>query len=398
MSGAFSLLAVNFCIALIFAVLFLALAAKSPSRRAALLFGVGFAIASYSAIGEAMLLVSDYTRFFAMGAFASVLGGLCVLTLGIGEYYRVPLNRMMIATLFVTGFGIDCVIFDLPRGTVAHSIPYQAPFFLIQTIAAGVVFRSGRRSMADRILLALLSLTALYFLLKAYAAIAAGAGPDARSYLFSQFALISQGLGAVLIVAIGLALVGILVREIIEDAVASSDIDPLSGLLNRRGFGKRVAPLLELRGGALPGTLILADLDHFKRINDRFGHQAGDKVIQLFADLLRSSAPKDAAVGRIGGEEFAVYLPVADAECGRMFALGVRSALAGHRIDEVRDDFRITSSFGVAEFERDETLEEAMRRADAVLYAAKAAGRDQVMVAGAVSLENPTTKAMRRVE
>ena len=389
MGSAFFLMAVNFCVAMIFSVLFLVLATKSPSRQAALMLAIGFAISSYSAIAEAMLLVSDFTRFFALGAFASVLAGICVIVLAIGEYYKVPVSRLLLLAVFVAGAATAVWIFDLPRGTPGHSFPYQMPFFVVLAIGASAVYRSQRRSPADRVLLGLLILSALYFPLKAYVAVAVGAGRDAHSYLFSDFAVVSQGLGAILIVATGLVLVWVLVREIIDEADARSETDPLSGLLNRRGFGRQVQPLLQYQGQPLSGTLILADLDHFKRINDQYGHHAGDEVIQAFARLLRSWAPEGAAVGRIGGEEFAIYLPVSDVESGQALARGVRAALAASRMKSIKARLKITASWGGADVAPGETLESVMRRADGALYAAKAAGRDRVVVADPVGRATP---------
>ncbi|WP_246752751.1 GGDEF domain-containing protein [Sinorhizobium sp. BG8] len=327
-----------------------------------------------------MLLVSDFKRLFAIGAFAAMLGGLCLLALGVGAFYRSRVNPWLLAGIFGAGVVTDMLIFDLPRGTPGHSIPYQLPFLLVQALACNIVYQSRRRGLSDRTLLTLLLLTVGYYALKAFAAGAVGAGVGAADYLFSQFALVSQGLGAVLIVSVGLGLVAVLVRELIDDAVASSDIDPLSGLLNRRGFARLVAPQLQ-RSGTFPGVLVLADIDYFKRINDKFGHHAGDEVIHTFAQVLRSHAPSEASVARIGGEEFAVYLPVADCECARMFAMSVRATMAEREFGAGRAKFRITASFGIAVAKRGGTLEGTMREADTALYAAKAAGRDQVMIA-----------------
>ncbi|MDI7863286.1 GGDEF domain-containing protein [Rhizobiaceae bacterium n13] len=381
MGGAFPLLAVNFAIAIIFAFLFLAIARRSPSRWAAVLFGAGYAVASLAAICEALVAVTCYTRFFAVGAYASMLGGLCLLTIGVGEFYRLSVSRWLVGALFFAGVAVDMLIFDLPRGAPAHAVPYQIPFILVQALAAWVVLRAARRSTADKVLLALLLLTAIYFLGKAIVAVLSGNAFEVQSYLNSNYALLSQGLGAILIVGTGLALVGVLVREMIDNAVATSDVDPLSGLLNRRGFERRVLPLLRTGRSDAGGALILADLDYFKRINDNFGHQAGDEVIQAFARLLQRSVPKEAAVARMGGEEFAVYLPGTDADAGRMFATGIRVAMASRGMGKLQAGERITASFGVAQFAAGEALDAVMRRADVALYAAKAAGRDQVTVA-----------------
>jgi diguanylate cyclase (GGDEF)-like protein len=243
---------------------------------------------------------------------------------------------------------------------------------------ASVVLRSGRRSFFDWLLFSLLALSASYYLIKIYAAVMAGSGATAQDYVSSPFALISQALGAMLIVGAGLAMLGVMVKDIIDDAQARSEIDLLSGLYNRRGFMERVTPLLHARPSETPGTLILADLDRFKLVNDTYGHHTGDEVIRRFARVLMDVMPNRAVAGRLGGEEFAVFLPCTDLSEARVVAHGMRAAIMSQQIAGLPEAARITSSFGVAAVGRGETLDLVMQRADKALYAAKENGRNRV--------------------
>lgn len=382
MDAAFSLLVVNFVIAQIFVLVFGVVAFKGPSRRSGVGFAVSFAVASLSALCEALIPITGQVRFFAIGAFVTMFGGFCLLARSITRHYGLRVPDSVFALLFVSGVFTDFLIYDLPRGTVVHSVAYQMPFFLVMALSAFAVYRSCRRSAADLTLFSMLALSAAFFPFKAYVAVKVGAGGTADGYLLSKFALVSQGLGAVLIVAAGLAMIGVFVKEAIEDAVAKSDIDPLSGIFNRRGFARRVAPRLEQAGEMSAGALILADIDHFKRINDNFGHHIGDMVIQTFARVLREASPIDAEVARIGGEEFAIYIPAIDSELARECACNIRGAMSAVGFGQFCDNERITASFGVASIFGGDTLERAMQRADTALYAAKAGGRDQVQLAG----------------
>lgn len=383
MGGAISLLAVNFVIAQIFTAAFLVTAARSRSRRAALYCAAGFAIASLAAVFETVVPFTSFPRFFAISAFGSMLAGFCLLRFGIGLFYRIPTNGQVLVAFFLASMALDLAIYDLPRGTLQHATLYQLPFFIIQAWSASVVIRSKRRSTADRILFSLLSLTAGYCALKIYVAVAAGSGATAQDYISSPFALISQALGAMLIVSTGLAILGVMVKEIVDDARARSEIDLLSGLFNRRGFIERVTPMLQSREGRLAGTLILADLDRFKLINDSYGHHTGDEVIRLFARVLKDVMPNRAVAGRLGGEEFAVFLPSTDLEEARVVAHGMRAAMMSQQIDGLTEQARVTASFGVAAIAREEPLEQAMQRADKALYAAKENGRNRVECAEA---------------
>lgn len=154
---------------------------------------------------------------------------------------------------------------------------------------------------------------------------------------------------------------------------ADSETDPLSGLLNRRGFEVAARRLLEQRiEKGLPLAVILADLDHFKSINDRFGHDVGDSIIAEFGASMRALAPPGAVVSRLGGEEFAIVLPLAEVSTARLFAEGLRTAFAASG--------PATASFGIAIHDGENELRPLLRRADQALYAAKDAGRNRVCV------------------
>lgn len=377
MGGAISLLAVNFIIAQIFVAAFLLIATRSRLGRPAVWCAGGFAVASLSAIFEAVLPFTPMPKLFAVGAFASVLAGFSLLRFGLGLFYGVPVKPSALGVFFTGSVVIDLLIYDLPRGTLQHAFFYQMPFLLIQAWSASTIIRSRRRSYADRILFWLLTLSALYFLVKIYAAIAAGSGATAADYLQSPFALISQALGAVLIVGTGVAMLGAMVKDILDEARASSEVDALSGLYNRRGFETRVAPLLRDLSNRDLGTLILADIDRFKLVNDTYGHHSGDEVIRAFSRVLANLTPDRAVAGRVGGEEFAIFLPRIRLADARVTANGMRAALASVRIDGL-PGIAVTASFGVSAVAAGEVLEVAMRRADKALYVAKAGGRNRV--------------------
>ncbi|OHV83945.1 GGDEF domain-containing protein [Ensifer sp. LCM 4579] len=378
MGGAISLLAVNFIIAQVFVVAFLVIAAKSRARRPAIWCAAGFAVASLSAVFETVLPFTPVPKLFAVGAFASVLGGFLLIRFGLGLFYQVPAKPPHLTVFFAACVALDLAIYELPRGTFQHAFFYQMPFCLVQAWTAASVLRSERRSQADRLLFWLLALSAIYYLVKIYAAIAAGSGTTAADYLTSTFALISQALGAMLIVAAGVAMLGVMVKEIIDEARASSELDPLSGLCNRRGFLERAVPLLHDGGDDGPGALILADLDRFKLVNDTYGHHAGDEVIRQFGRVLLDLMPGQAVAGRLGGEEFAVFLPRVSLADARVLAHGMRAALASRGIEGLPETVAVTASFGVAAIAAEELLEMAMRRVDKALYAAKTGGRNRV--------------------
>jgi diguanylate cyclase (GGDEF)-like protein len=160
--------------------------------------------------------------------------------------------------------------------------------------------------------------------------------------------------------------------------------DPLTGLRNRRhlmGAGAALLALMHRRSEPL--TVVLIDLDHFKRVNDEHGHEAGDQVLCAFAELTRRQTRTEDLARRYGGEEFVLLLP------------GAQATHAAARIDELRAQFRdlvfvdaaghrfgCSFSAGVAVSDRSsETLPALLERADSALYFAKQSGRDRVQLA-----------------
>lgn len=154
----------------------------------------------------------------------------------------------------------------------------------------------------------------------------------------------------------------------------AASIDALTGLPNRRTLMHEGAR--RLLGGTCGGVLVI-DVDHFKRVNDQYGHEAGDRVLRAVADCIASSTPAGGLAARLGGEEFAVLLPAMTAGGCTQAAEQIRAAVAQQR--DGTDGAPVTISVGVAPGRG--KLDDLLRRADAALYAAKAAGRNRIEVA-----------------
>lgn len=187
---------------------------------------------------------------------------------------------------------------------------------------------------------------------------------------FSQ-AMVSIVAAISLMVAVALDMIGELRRE--------ADDDQLSGLLNRRGFeAKAGAALRRCIDADQPAALLIADLDHFKAVNDTHGHAVGDAIIAAFGAHARAVGPADMIAGRIGGEEFALLVPGATIEAARQLAERVRKGLHTACADRIPASLRPTASIGIAVGTPGEGLSRLMRDADQALYEAKRAGRDRV--------------------
>lgn len=149
--------------------------------------------------------------------------------------------------------------------------------------------------------------------------------------------------------------------------------DSLTGLLNRRAFFERASEACKEAGAGAVLSAVVFDIDHFKQVNDRHGHEAGDVVLATVAKVARMTG---GIVGRLGGEEFCLlqHCELTDAI---QVAEDLRCAIASLRFEP--KELAITCSFGVAEWERGDTIDGLLRRADVALYEAKSAGRDRVV-------------------
>lgn len=155
--------------------------------------------------------------------------------------------------------------------------------------------------------------------------------------------------------------------------------DPLTGCANRRHFMAVAEDLIEAsRRDGSPLTLAVLDLDEFKKINDTHGHPAGDAVLSVAGITLLDHIGEEDLVGRIGGEEFAMLLPLTTLAEACERAETIRAAIERRRIPRDSLAIMVTSSIGLAELQPDEALDQLYARADAALYAAKAAGRNRV--------------------
>ncbi len=240
----------------------------------------------------------------------------------------------------------------------------------------------------EKILFVLSLLSGLNFIARTLIVVVAhGPFPNYDGFYGSSYwttALLSHALLSLLI---ALCLFTAAALDVMKTLKAETYTDPLSGILNRRGFEERAARLLEQCDKAgFPVALVLADLDHFKALNDQHGHEAGDRVIVDFAAKLRAATGARGAAGRIGGEEFAVLLPLSDLASARLFAEAIRTFYSAGTIAGM-PGVKVTASFGVAARTGKEGLAPLMRRADEALYKAKRNGRDSVRL----SYERPET-------
>jgi diguanylate cyclase (GGDEF)-like protein len=237
---------------------------------------------------------------------------------------------------------------------------------------------------ADRLLIAASSMVVIETLTRVAAInYLVDGNDDFATFSGSVYAVAMQITGGCFGVLLAAASFGSMVMRVMLNYRRAAEIDPLTGLYNRRGLEEALKPAHSRQ--AWSGVIVVTDIDHFKQVNDRFGHAAGDRVIAAFALEIKTSIPSNAVAARLGGEEFVICIPDASLAEAGVLAHGIRLRFAGRDWRQFGINRQITASFGVASLAAEnDNLQAAIDRADQCLYEAKGAGRNMVVVEGGV--------------
>ena len=369
----------------VFAAVFVAIARSqagvASARWGALAFGVG-----------ALAIVLDTVRApmppmtFTFAVPLHWLSIVCLLNAFLSRHALLIPRRPAIA-IFAVGLGVNLWFsFVDPQVSVRVLLVNIVACALVCISMPGLVRHA--RIMLDRITCWLMAISALSYVVRSilYVSMHQSGEYGARS-IWSQYMLTAYVCVSVLALMIAVQLVLTITKDLIDRQHREATSDPLTGVGNRR----QLYDIVEAHdnGGARIGAAMMIDLDHFKAINDRAGHDAGDQVLVAVAAVLRSHAASFGHIVRMGGEEFALLVHATHAEAALPVAELLRIAIANVPVaaaqvsDGAAAVARVTASFGVAVVAPGEPLAAAMRRADVALYAAKDRGRNRVVLAAA---------------
>jgi diguanylate cyclase (GGDEF)-like protein len=253
------------------------------------------------------------------------------------------------------------------------------------SVARSILIRDRPLRAADYLTGSLFVFSALPMLLRAAVELT-GSGADVESArAFARTLFFVTGSGLPLIGTIGFLL---MCNDRINDELSRlAMLDPLTGVFNRRTFEERAQHVIAAASRERrPLSLLAVDIDHFKHVNDEFGHEGGDEALRLVVALMRETLAEGQILSRIGGEEFAVLLPGADEAEAAATAERLRRHLEGSVIDVDGRELILKISAGVATFGPGmENLSTLLRAADRALYAAKRAGRNRVTTSSALA-------------
>lgn len=308
--------------------------------------------------------------------------GIAMITLALRGHCQRTNCQYLPKNLWPAGFVVFAVVLwttvVVPHaGLSAAILPFVAALTLLMSAAMIIRHREETRvaewaSAITMILFAIVQLPAAVFVYKL--------GPDSDVVMNLMFSHPSVPLIPAGFVGMAMFVILMLASDMYEDMKEIAIRDGLTGLLNRRGFGDRAAVAYSTaRRTSQPVSVVMADIDHFKSVNDQFGHDVGDKALQHFARLISEDRRIEDIVARVGGEEFALILPgtniaeataVADELCVRMGTSPM--AVDGRNVV-------MTASFGVAAIStNDSRVTDIVVKADRALYRSKRAGRNRV--------------------
>ncbi|WP_157944634.1 GGDEF domain-containing protein [Mangrovicella endophytica] len=346
--------------------------------RPALAWGMGYLCAGCG-FAAPMVMSAFPTVVMALTADTLLLGAMylfgqaLLIQFGMPSYAALRMSICLVGGMLVTFAVLGRQ--SLPAELILHDLTSS-----LMLAVPLVAIRRRLQQPIHKALFVIVSLVVLDTMIRtAITAAVMAPSADTAGFIGSPYAFYMQATASVLGLVLALVALAAVTLDVVATYRDAAEHDPMTGLLNRRGF-ERASPDAA-RGRPSSGAVISCDIDHFKSINDGYGHGAGDNVIVAFAQMLRSHLPQHALAARFGGEEFVAYLPGHSAHTASLVAEGLRRAFNARDWSDCGIQRSITASFGIASPQPgDHSLHDAIARADTSLYAAKAAGRNRVML------------------
>ncbi|AKI03172.1 diguanylate cyclase (GGDEF) domain-containing protein [Hoeflea sp. IMCC20628] len=338
----------------------------------------------FAAIGYTLIMLAEgdlppaYRASIQLSLFTSHF----LLIWGVASLYGVKFPRLAFGLTAGVAFGIIIYTYSDPS-LFWLRFTATSGFVVLVDIFCGLLVWRARKYRVDMTIAAILIAQASLTFYRIIEINLSGPKPlTLDAFNGSQFASSMQTENAIFAVVIGVALFARYSVKLVTRLIRLAETDPLTGLLNRRAFETRVQRL-RAASAPFPTGLILCDIDHFKRVNDTHGHDAGDVALKAVAQLLMDVSGETCVCARLGGEEFCIVLPEANEEMTRLAATRLRISVESQQIPSTGDDLRLTASFGYCVLAPGDDFGVAMAGVDAAVYQSKNDGRNRVRLAEA---------------
>ena len=376
--------------ALFFAATFVVLWRVGRLKRHVLGFAIAYVLSAVGFLITHFLPTDAFYTFHTTQAFYTL--GSAVMLASVCERAGQRLHLGSIAVVYVITALVLAVAVSFSNDVASRLIIVNMGYGVMFAMGVTTLLTARRRSVVDVAIIAIMAFQAADFLVRPSLTLLFERSIPAEVYRDSiYYSLIGLVLG-VKGVTTAMVLIGATIAEWTTALRESSERDALTGLHNRGSFEQSMRSLLpRAQTERRPLSLVVADIDHFKQVNDIWGHQAGDLAISGFGELIAKMVRGCDTAGRIGGEEFCIAVWNCENAPAERLAERVRLAFAQLEHTGLNDDIRLTASFGVATAREGETYEQLFARADAALYQAKSSGRNRVENAEHQRLDEATS-------
>lgn len=278
------------------------------------------------------------------------------------------LIHLAIYTVLTFALSSDEFLGDLPTIRVSL-LNFNFIIILASMFPLVKIDRRGHASFGERVIYVTLTISSIMMLIYPIA--------SSQTQSTTAYLLLTTPVQALQLHIWVTGLLVLMLSDVINIYRSLAIKDGMTGLFNRTHFIQSVQDKLDK---FQYGALILCDLDHFKRINDTYGHSAGDQALQEFSQLLQTIGQQPNVVARFGGEEFAIFLPETNSSEAEIIAENLKAKTEHLCIQYEGNRFQFTASFGVCHISDQEALSESLKSADKALYRAKNSGRNMVCV------------------
>lgn len=342
-------------------------------------FGLAYLAAFFASIFE-VFHASLYFGPLYFDDFSNIL--YCLVSLAFvfafAEKYGEAKPKAALVLLFLAVLAVQISFGHIWRDLFYRTIAIDALAGTIIALSIPIISKNRQKLIDNVLFWLMIGVTAMILIRPVAGLLVFGANYSEENYASSPYVLLLYFTSAVLALAAALPLLVSAALEIMDQYRQESLHDPLTGLLNRRGLARRFDDWHQIEQDGYKQFVVQFDLDHFKEINDRYGHNVGDIVLERTAKITQSIIADFGSISRIGGEEFVILLGRQEEKSALLLVDHLRLALAMTIHPELDKGHQATASFGLTQILANDSMKSALYRADKALYTAKNLGRNRI--------------------
>ncbi|MBX7456868.1 GGDEF domain-containing protein [Qipengyuania sp. 1NDH17] len=364
--------------AVVFVVLFLILWHRGKMGSYVLAFAISY---MFFAAGFMVTHVLDTAAFYTwhVTQFFYTVSTVCIAW-GLARRVGQPTYLGIFLTIYVVAALALGAAIVLSPDVSARLVIVNIGYGVMAVVTMMNLLAAKRRRGIDNLIIGVQAVVAAQFLVRPSLTLLVETSISPSEYRESlYYAVLSLSVALISVIS-AMVLVGACIYDQVRAVRQRAELDALTGLRTRRAFEKDVVAMMDkAKAQGRPVALVVADIDHFKAVNDVYGHQVGDMAIAAFGEVIQDTIRDGDIAGRIGGEEFCVLAWNCEGAAAVAMADRIRTRFAALQVDGLPEGHRLTASFGVAGRREGEGYGKVFARSDAALYRAKETGRNRTL-------------------